>query len=141
MNKITVFGNYSLFLNASADGHKCRFVELPDAEPVTVISIRSKADIISMGQLISYFARHCRVMIVCSHIRSRGDGGGGFHSLSARHTRFLIAFMRNSMPKGVCIDIGISRSTYYRMIDELLDFLALRDVSQLRMWALYHLSA
>lgn len=145
MNKITVFGNYPLFLNASADGYKCQFVDTSEGEPFTALSIRSKADIIAMDEVISYFAAKGRVLIVCSHLKSRCDEGfintrrNGFHSLSARQTRFLIAFMRNSLPKGVCLDLGISRSSYYRLVDELLSELSLRDVRQLRMWALYHL--
>lgn len=138
MTKITVFGNYSLYLNALSDGYKCNFAE--SDESFTLLNVRAKSDIIALKETIAYFNSKGKVKILCRRKKERSDETHRGAYLSSRHTRFLLAYMKNPLPKGVCIDVGISRSTYYRMLEEVLETLSLRSGEQLRMWGLYHLS-
>ena len=51
----------------------------------------------------------------------------------------MYALMRNTMTKGVCIDLNITRATYSSYCKKLCTKVGAKDVFELKLWALLNI--
>ena len=56
-----------------------------------------------------------------------------------KENAFMYALIRNTMTKGVCIDLNITRATYSTYCKKLCTKVGAKDVFELKLWALLNI--
>ncbi len=145
MTKFYVFSNSKAREMIESAGYRCVMLEsCSDSLKRTVaLRIRREKDIECVESFVNRLSEIFCVYLIFMppernnhEIVSRPEGC----FLSAKETAFITHVLNDDVVKKTCMELGLSRSGYYKMLKKILGRLNLKSAGQLRHWALLHLS-
>ena len=151
MKKVFAVENVRLKAMAEEMGFRCELIsaESPALKDSLIIRIRRQSDFSYFEPLKEALTGRVRLIYIIfnpvadDEVKECTKGyfvkSAKLPVLTVKEHSFLTALMRNSLAKGVCIDLGITRATYASYKKNLLFKLGLRNVEELRLWALINI--
>ena len=145
MTKFYVFSNLRAKEMIEAAGYRCVMLESQEErlKRTVALQIRRENDIEIISGFVNALSRtYCVYLIFMPQERkgcelvSNPDG----RYLTGRETEFIRHVLNDDVVKKTCIEMGLSRSGYYKMLKKILGRLNLKTAEQLHSWALLHLS-
>lgn len=117
-----------------------------EGELVSALCLSSRSELALLSNTLHDLLREGDVLLVINHSKERScdkwlakETGYLNPKLTDKENDFLLALLLNDSVKNVCIDLKLSKPTYYARKNALLSRLKLKDEEELRQWALTHL--
>ena len=145
MTKFYVFSNLKAKEMIEAAGYRCVMLESQEErlKRTVALQIRRENDIENISGFVNTLSStYCVYLIFMPQEMKEcelvSDPDGRY--LTGRETEFITHVLNDDVVKKTCIEMGLSRSGYYKMLKKILGRLNLKTAEQLHSWALLHLS-
>lgn len=143
MIRFHVFSNPMLKARIERDGYKCMLMESvePRLRDAVAVTIRRPGEFERLHSYLNRLSDEHVVYVLLHPVCESMDGCIARRAaLTSSDNEFLSHLILDDCVKRSCMDLGISKSGYYKMVKKLLGKLNLKSVEQLKAWALLHLS-
>lgn len=150
MRKVYVINDFNLKKKVEELGYRCEVMEsnIEDYDKAIIVKIRNPSEYMFYEKLKEHFKNKNKILYIVfspevGYVSERPKGYyvKVAHStdFTEKESAFMYALMRNTMTKGVCIDLNITRATYSSYCKKLCTKVGAKDVFELKLWALLNI--
>ena len=146
MRKVYVINDFNLKKKVEELGYRCEVMEsnIEDYDKAIIVKIRNPSEYMFYEKLKEHFKNKNKILYIVfspevGYVSERPKGYyvKVAHStdFTEKESAFMYALMRNTMTKGVCIDLNITRATYSSYCKKLCLKIGVKNATELRRWA------
>ena len=150
MRKVYVINDFNLKKKVEELGYRCEVMEsnIEDYDKAIIVKIRNPSEYMFYEKLKEHFRNRNKILYIVfsPEVECVSEKPKGYYmkvsnniNFTDKENAFMYALMRNTMTKGVCIDLNITRATYSSYCKKLCTKVGAKDVFELKLWALLNI--